>query len=319
MCEQEKPKACYRDRDNGVRFTKGEHRLDCADPKCRGCKPCAERSHCTARPNCTWHIPDGTLTCGRCLASARANVRRIADLALLMLPAAISSGVQSETANLAGPSADYGVLVARRVIDQRWIDTRIPERHQLRAAAALIEDDDEHHPHGVLTRWHLMLAEDWSHELPTAEVVRPDGSRKRVSVPLTVTGSAAYLDRNLHRMAQADDQDFPLFAREMRKCRQYLEAVLRNDDRPERGAPCPECAADRRAEAEEAAHEGREVKKKPLPRLHREYAHWCDDEDCERLHREDDRDDVWQCPKERAHVWSHADYERWIAERQKLA
>src|SRR5690606_41422977 len=52
---------------------------------------------------------------------------------------------------------------------------------------------------------------------------------------LGIQGAAAYLDRHLHRIANDDAQDFPLLRRELRKCRQHLEAVLHNDTRPDRG------------------------------------------------------------------------------------
>lgn len=288
MSERAKPPACYRDRNNGVRFIKSEHRLDCATD-CKGCKPCPERWHCTLGRNCTWHLEDGQLTCGRCLAAVRRHLRRIGDLSALMLPAAIDNGVNSEAANLAGPAADYDTLIARRVIDQRWIDQQIPERNRIRAADALIEDDDEHHPYNVTTRWQMMLSEDYRHPLP-----------KRLSI----TGAVDYLDRNLHRIAQDDEQDFPLLGRELKKCSQHLEAVLRNDNKPERGAPCPSCTS-------EATGVG--------PRLRREYAHWCKDEECERFHHDDDEADVWQCPRDSEHWWSHEDYTRWIEERKKPA
>lgn len=284
MTDREKPPACYRDRNNGVRYIKAEHRPDCAED-CRGCKPCPERWHCTAGRNCTWHVEHGDLTCGRCLASVRRNLRRIGDLSALMLPAAIDNGVNSAAANLAGPGADYSTFVARRLIGQRWIDGNLPERNQIRAAEALLEDDDEHHPYNVLTRWWAMIAEDYDHETPV----------------MTITGSVDYLDRTLHRIAQDNEQDFPLLGRELKKCRQHLESVLTNDDRPDRGAPCPECTSDEAGVG---------------PRLVRVYPHWCEDEACERMHYDSEADDVWQCPRVSTHQWPHEDYTRWIEERK---
>ena len=98
------------------------------------------------------------------------------------------------------------------------------------------------------------------------------------------------------------EQDFPLLARELRKCRQHLEAVLHNDERAERGAPCPECTS-------ETTGVG--------PRLTRHYPHWCDDPECCREHVEDDSDDEWVCPRNPAHTWSQAAYTRWVEGRRK--
>jgi hypothetical protein len=49
--------ACYREPTNGVHFVRNTHRIECSDPDCRGCRPCTEPRHCTARLNCTWHTP----------------------------------------------------------------------------------------------------------------------------------------------------------------------------------------------------------------------------------------------------------------------
>jgi hypothetical protein len=152
---------------------------------------------------------------------------------------------------------------------------------------SLVEDDDEHHPVTVTGTWARMLTEDYAHEMP---MLAPLG------------WCVAYLDRTLARVAHDDEQDFPLLARELRKCRQHLEAVLHNDDRVDRGAHCPECSS-----AETGLG----------PRLRREYGHWCSDEDCERIHHADDSEDAWVCPRNRDHVWSHEDYTRWIEERRR--
>ena len=60
-------------------------------------------------------------------------------------------------------------------------------------------------------------------------------------------------------------------------------------------APCPMCAT-------------------PAPRLNREYGHWCEDEDCQKLHYADDSGDRWVCPRNRDHWWSEEDYRRWVAD-----
>ena len=269
---------CYRD-VNGVRFTKGEHAPDCGDSDCRGCRKCPAPRHCTARSNCAWHVEHGELTCGRCLAGVRTDLRWIAALAPLLPVAAVGDGVDSEAANLAGPAAD----------PEAWSWRKVAAKQGRAWHVSLVEDDDEHHPATVLGTWERMIREDYDHE---------------TTAPLSVAGAADYLDRVLHRIAHDDEQDFPLMRRELRKCRQHLEAVLHNDDRPDRGAPCPDCTSEQTGVG---------------PRLVRKYGHWCEDDDCQRLHYDDEADDVWQCPKVRAHRWTHKAYSDYVEERRATA
>lgn len=210
--------ACYRDRNNGVRYQRGIHHAACADPTCRGCRPCPERGHCQGkRGRCSWHVPDGVLTCGRCLAATRTDLHKIADLAALVPIAALDAGIDSEAANLAGPAAD-------------------PEAWSWRKAAALaggpwhlslIEDDDEHHPLRVIGTWAHMIGDAYGHT--------PAGH---------LAAGVAYLDLMLHRIAQDPDQDFAQLATELRRCAQHLEVSIRNGAQIDRGAPCPECTSE---------------------------------------------------------------------------
>lgn len=286
MSAPQKPAPCYRDRDNGVRFIKAEHTIDCNDPDCRGCKVCPEPRHCSARKNCSWHIAEGELTCGRCITAVRRDLGWIGDLSALMLTQAVADGLDSQAANLAGPTAYYPKFSARRRIAKQWIEAQLPFERWEQAQAALLDDDDEHHPGVVLTRWEAMLRESYQHSTSA----------------ITLGTALAYLRRNLHRIAHDDEQDFPLLARELKKCRQHLEAVLHNDTKPDQGAPCPTC---------------REAGK--VVRLNREYAHWCTDETCERLHFDGEVDDVWWCPRDRQHWWTQQGYADLLTERRQSA
>ena len=210
---------CRYDRERGEYLRDGEmcKTDDYGDPT----------KHCQGdgkpRP-CGLHVGYSELTCARCIGRTRLDIRQIVLHALLMPAAAIDAGVvNTEAANLAGPAADYRVFSARRALDRRWILEHIPASQWERACRDKLDDDDADHPYGVLTRWQLMLAEDYGHPLPGV---------------LTVSGAAAYLERILPRMAQDEAQDFPLLAREMRHCRSHLQAVIRNSQHPERGAPC---------------------------------------------------------------------------------
>ena len=245
--------------------------------------------HCTARRTCSVHIGEDELTCPRCIARARGNLRKLTPLAALVLPVAVTAGVNSEAANLAGPAADPRGWRERRIAQKwhldAWEETgRITERQHLHALVTM-EDDDADHPYSVTTRWAMMIAEDYGHDLPV----------------LTVANAADYLDRQLARIANDPEQDFRLFASEVRKCRQHLEAAVSLAVRKERGAPCPECTSEETGVG---------------PRLVREFGHWCESEVCERLHYADDSADTWVCPRDREHEWSHEDYSRWVEERK---
>lgn len=257
--------------------------------------------HCTARRTCSVHIGADELTCPRCLARVRTNLRRIPTLAAFALPIAIASGVNSPAAHIAGPSAHpvrwtWRRVDARRAAAAEHLTTDAWDELAFATAVERIEEDDDRHP-AVVIRWAAMIAEDYGHDVPER---------------FTVTSAADYLDRNLARIAQDDEQDFPLLGHDLRKCRRHLEAVESLSTHKERGAPCPECVADG-VNAE---------------RLVREFGHWCADEACEKVNYDVrwDRDaqefvpdpsgDVWVCPRDRAHQWTHEDYSRWVEERK---
>ena len=180
--------------------------------------------HCTARRTCSQHIGHDELTCARCLGRARSCIRQISALSALMLPAAIDDGVRSEAASLAGPAADPRAVAAIRFYVQghathAYRTEKISEATFDKILAAL-PDEDEWHPYSLLTRWQMMLSEDYGHPLPAR---------------LTIAGAAAYLERHLHQIAQDPEQDFALLARELRRCQSHLETVLHNSSRAERG------------------------------------------------------------------------------------
>lgn len=232
-------------------------------------------THCTSRRTCSQHVGMDEITCPRCIRPIRRALREIPNLGALMLPEALSAGVESQAAMLAGPAAN----------PEAWSWRKVAARQGGSWHLSLIEDDDERHPYSVLTRWQMMLSEDWGHDLPEQ---------------LSIAGAAAYLERNLSRLANDPEQDWPLFASEVRKVFSHMETVLHNDTRPERGAPCPEC---RKA--------GKWV------RMVRKYAHWCEDEECARqFHFNDDSADVWVCPADKAHWFTAEAYAEWVKERK---
>lgn len=251
--------------------------------------------HCTARRSCAVHVGADELTCPRCIGRTRGNLRRIVDLSALVMVAALeATTTDTDAANLAGPAANPRAWSERRIASRAFLAAyaalgRITEAQHL-AARANMADDDDQHPYSVLGRWDMMIREDYDHPSDTA---------------VTVANAAAYLERQLPRIANDPEQDFRLFAREIRDCAQHLETVLATRLQPERGAPCPDCVA------------AEDVNPKHV-RLVRHFGHWCDAEDCTRIHYSDDSGDRWVCPRDRDHWWSHEDYTRWIEERRRF-
>jgi hypothetical protein len=242
--------------------------------------------HCTATRNCANHIGPGERTCARCISRTRTDVRQLSPLAALMWTVALAAGnVDTDAAMYAGPAADMDEYAENREAVIHHLDTevergKISERTYLKQLRH-IATDDESHPANVLGVWSRMWAEAYGLTMPNTAYL---------------SESVAFIEKNLHHVAQDHDQDFTLFAKEVRSCRVRMESVLRNSHAAERGAPCPTCNT-------------------PAPRLQREYGHWCEDEDCDqRFHFRDDAGDRWVCPRNRDHWWSEEDYRRWVAD-----
>ena len=279
---------CRYDRDAGDYLTTN----DAGEPApCRRDEYGDPTKHCQGR-RCSAHIGVDELTCPRCIGRVRSTIAVIVKLATLAHPVALEQGSDSAAAVASGPAADPRVVdeireYVRHQVQHGLSAGKISDERAMEILTAL-PDDDHRHPYTVLTRWQLMLAEDYGHPLPPV---------------LSIAGAADYLSRTLTRMAQDPEQDFNLLAKELRAVRSWLETAVSLMRRRERGAPCPLCSDG-----------GTEAK---FVRLVREYGHWCDDEDCDRIHYDDDSGDEWVCPRNRReHRWTHDAYSRWIEERK---
>lgn len=245
--------------------------------------------HCTARRSCAVHIGRDEMTCPRCIGRVRADLHKIPPKAALMLPVALGAGVDSQAANLAGPAADV----------EAWSWRKIAAKQGVAWHVSLIEEDDEQHPYSVLARWEAMIREDYDQPRET---------------PTSIESAAEYLTTMLGRIAQDPEQDFPLMAREIRKCHQHLENVLATARYDERGVPCPDCTSPETGLG---------------PRLRLEPGHWCNREDCEKVHYDvltdhetgelvpDTTGDMWVCPRNPVgHRWTHAVYTQRLEDRK---
>lgn len=204
--------SCYR--YEGAWFVRNRHQDECPG-QCSGCESCA--NHCTCREGCPEHTSDAyPLTSPVCVGKTRRDITEVVELAALMLTEALHKGVRSEAASMAGPAAD----------SESWSWHRLAQR-SAGAEWDTIEGDDPAHPLVVLGTWDFMLREDYG-QLTTERA--------------TVVTCAAYLDRTLVRFAQDENQDYPLFTRELRICRTRLEAVLSNSKRAATTkVPCIDC------------------------------------------------------------------------------
>lgn len=259
------------------------HELNCRDITCQGCAPCTHDRdgslvrHCTARPACGQHLgPSHPATCPKCIGKVRADITWISRNARLLTAAAIEhAGVRSEAANLAGPAADPFAWTMRRV-------------HQLRAGipAEQLDPEDPHHPLAVLGRWEVMLREHY-HQPPTR---RPHATAPRWT---DLMSAADYLFTRLSDAAQDPGIAWGEMAAEIRVCRSNLEDILNTARHPETGAPCPSCAK--------------------APPLKKVYAHWCENDTCEKEHDTTGASDLWRCPNCKAQ-WTEAVYRKWVAD-----
>ena len=282
------------------RHLRAEHMPDCAPTGCLGCAPCTHDDdgnpvrHCRARSRCTTHLAWGEHVCPDCLAKVRTNLTAILDLLALMPAEAEEQGIHSEPANLAGPHADYVTAQWRLINADRNGET--------------VEELDMRDPYTCLTMYERTVREELGHDGTT--LVSP-----------TTGATAGYLAWALTDLARDEEGAVLVGAllSDTGALVSHLEAALHDSRTPERGAPCPACVdamAERKEELQAAGVPEDEWPKLRAQRLVRIYGHHCTDEACEKIHYEDDRGDVWRCPADREHEWSHDAYSRWIEDRR---
>jgi len=188
----------------------GRHLEDCEDEHCRGCQPCTD-VHCRV---CSMAHADGT--CGECLAETREALHEIARMCGALPEEVEARGTEGEAMFLLGPVADPE---ARGHLEASVAAGRVP-------ADYLAEAIGETHPVWILGTWDMCWRDALDHD--TAELV-------------TIAGAVDYLDRTMTYMAGFEYLPFEDFARDLRRCRAHLEAVLHDGEQRDRGAPCMTC------------------------------------------------------------------------------
>src|SRR5687768_10612164 len=220
--------ACRWVASNLPRAVPGRHLEECAEELCKGCQPCTER-HCRV---CGRAHADGT--CAECMDETRSTLREIADLCNALPTEAAHRGIESEALMLLGPVADPE---ARGHVEAAYLSGRLPEGW-IEAAhgkdCPLLTNDactgcagGELHPMIVLGGWDAIWRDALEHDEPSER--------------LTVTAAVDYLDRTMTYMGGYEHVPFEDFARDLRRCRGHLEAVLHDGEQVERGAPCWSC------------------------------------------------------------------------------
>jgi hypothetical protein len=273
---------CRYDRDAKAHLLR-EHRPECADRECKGCLPCTHEDGNPVR-HCRTRL--------RC-TSHLGWTEETCPECLGKIRANLSRLI--ETLALMPEEAE------EQGVNSEAANLAGPHADYVRAQWRLINADragesvdelDLSDPYTCLTMHERTIREDLGHDETTL-------------VSASVAGAAGYLSWVLTDLARDEEQTATLRAllADSGRLLAHAEAARSNSTAPERGIPCPDCVADG----------------KDAPRLVRHYGHWCLKTGCERLHYLDDSGDVWRCPNDPEHEWSHVDYEARLVERKASA
>lgn len=204
--------ACKFNGHTEPRILPGRHDDDCEGAGCPGCQPCGE-PHCRV---CGYTHTEGT--CAECLASTREDLHVIAAMCGSLSTEVLHRGVESEAMTLLGPAAD----------PEAWGHISVSVKVGRLPSDYIAAADGELHPLFVLGTWDMCWRAELEHD--ETEVV-------------TLDAATNYLDLQMTYMAGYEHSPFEDFARDLRRCRAHLEAVLHDGEQREDGAPCMQCAA----------------------------------------------------------------------------
>lgn len=204
---------CKWNGSNQPRIITDRHEDLCTDERCRGCRPCPE-PHCRV---CAHSHATGT--CAECMAETREALHDIARMCGALPEEVEHRGVEGEAMMLLGPVADpeaWGHVTASVSAG------RLPKGY--------VEDGGgEQHPMTTFLSWQMVWRDALEHDdAPDSEL----------------TTAVDYLDQTMTYMGGYEYVPFEDFARDLRRCRAHLEAVLHDGEQVDRGAPCMTCGAD---------------------------------------------------------------------------
>lgn len=205
------------------RAIKGQHNDECEWPEtCKGCLPCGA-NHCRV---CSKEHHDGT--CAECLGGVRDDLHAIGTLSGKLAGEAVVKGVNSEAFALLSPAADpeaWGHITTSLHVGRLPVGYLRCDRCN-RPYPCDKHADGDMHPLFVLGTWDFVWRDALEHE--TDET-------------LTIASGIRYLDQQMTYMAGFEDAPFEDFARDLRKCRAHLEAVLHDGEQRDEGVPCMAC------------------------------------------------------------------------------
>lgn len=236
-----------RESDAG-RLVNDQHNRDCNLSGCPGCKPCTpDHGHCTSCEH--RHLAEGERwVCVRCVGKVRENLNKISNYTTQAHREVVQRGINSAAFLVAAPAADpeahgflhqsatSGRLCKCRTRGHVCPATLIPAKICPDAAFALEDARDELHPLTVLGWWQMA----WEEHLGT-DVLGSDDTDDQHFARITVAGAWRYLTEHLTKMAQEFEPDFEQFRTEVRDCTTWLENILGEGVREERGVQCFMC------------------------------------------------------------------------------
>lgn len=271
--------SCRYDRESKKHLTR-EHLTECVDPECKGCRPCTHEEGSPVR-HCRTR-----LRCTSHLGWTDQTCPECLGKIRGNLTGLVETlALMPEEAEEQGVNSEAANLAGPHAdyVRAQW---RLINADR---AGEKVEELDMTDPYTCLTLHERTIREDLGHD-------------ETLLVSDSVAGSAGYLSWVLTDLARAEEHIETLSAlmADSGRLLAHAEAARSNSRTPERGIPCPECV-----DAE-----------KDAPRLVRHYGHWCVKQGCDRLHYLDDSGDVWRCPREPDHEWSHVDYEARLTERK---
>lgn len=273
------PTRCRYDREAKQHLTR-EHKPECVDPTCKGCLPCTHEEGNPVR-HCRTRL--------RC-TSHLGWTEHTCPECLGKIRANLHGIIQS-IALMPAEAEERGINSEPANLAGPHADYVTAQWRLINAdrAGQSVEELDMADPYTCLTMHERSIREQLGHDEET--LVSP-----------TLSATTGYLAWVLTDLARIEDGTPMLTALlgDTSRLKAHLESALSNGRTPERGAPCPACA-----EAGAAPE-----------RLNRVYGHWCTKAGCDRLHYLDDSGDVWRCPVDPEHEWTHAAYTNWVEDRR---
>lgn len=273
--------SCRWDRETKAHLRR-EHASDCTTNGCPGCLPCRHDDDGNPTRHCRVRNRCTTHLCWGEYACPTCLGKIRDNLTAMVDTLALMPNEAAEQGVNSEPANLAGPHADYVTAQWRLVNAS--------RAGESVEELDMRDPYTCLTLHERTIREELGHDDIT--LVSP-----------TIVGSATYLDWALTDLAR-NEEAAPMLTsllHDTAALRDHVEAALRDSRAPERGIPCPDCVGDERG----------------APRLVRHYGHWCTREACDQLHYLDTSGDVWRCPVDSDHEWTHKDYEARLIQRRK--